>query len=62
MKNTELCVSICKYDPNFLNGQVCIGCFREQHEIINWHKMSIKEKKVAQEDIIKRKMKYEGKK
>jgi predicted Fe-S protein YdhL (DUF1289 family) len=62
MKNTELCVSICKYDPNFLNGQVCIGCFREQYEIINWHKMSTKEKKVAQEDIIKRKMKYEGKK
>jgi predicted Fe-S protein YdhL (DUF1289 family) len=41
---------------------VCIGCFREQHEIINWHKMSTKEKKVAQKDIIKRKMKYEGKK
>ena len=62
MKNTELCISICKYNPNFLNGQVCIGCFREQHEIRNWHKMSVSEKKVVEKDIFNRKIVYERKK
>ena len=38
------CVKICKYDDNFMNGMVCIGCFREQHEITNWLRMSEKEK------------------
>ena len=62
MKNTEFCVNICKYDPNFLNGQVCIGCFREQHEIRNWYKMSLKERQTVEKDIIARKMEYERKK
>ena len=39
------CVKICKYDDAFLNGMVCIGCFREQFEITNWIKMSENEKK-----------------
>jgi len=34
------CVKICKYDNNFMNGMVCIGCFREQYEISNWLKMT----------------------
>ena len=61
MKNTELCISICKYDLNFFEGQVCIGCFREQYEIRNWHKMSKEERKVTKEDILLRKMKYKNK-
>ena len=39
------CVKICKYDSSFLNGMVCIGCFREQYEITNWIKMTVNEKK-----------------
>ena len=62
MKNTELCISICKYNSNFLNGEVCIGCFREQHEIRNWHKMSNKERKAIEKDIYIRKIEYERKK
>ena len=53
------CVKICKYDDNFMNGMVCIGCFREQHEITNWLRMSEKEKKLAYIDIKNRKMEFE---
>jgi len=62
MKNTELCVSICKYNPNLFNGRVCVGCFREQHEIRNWHKMTEEERKVVKKDVIIRKMEYKRKK
>ena len=62
MKNTELCISICKYDRNFFEGQVCIGCFREQYEIRNWHKMSQEERKAAEKDIFIRKVEYKRKK
>ena len=62
MKNTELCISICKYDLNFFKGQVCIGCFREQYEIMNWHKMSQEERKTAEKDIFIRKVEYKRKK
>jgi len=53
------CVKICKYDDNFMNGIVCIGCFREQHEITNWLRMSEKEKQLAYIDIKNRKMEFE---
>jgi len=53
------CVKICKYDDNFMNGMVCIGCFREQHEITNWLRMSEKEKELAYIDIKNRKMEFE---
>ena len=62
MKNTELCISICKYNPNFLNGQVCIGCFREQHEIRNWYKMSERERQAVVKDVLIRKTEYNRKK
>ena len=62
MKNTELCISICKYDPHFLNGHVCIGCFREQYEIRNWHKMSKRERESIEYDVIIRKIEYERRK
>ena len=43
-ENTEYigspCVKICKYKKDFMDGNVCIGCFREQFEITNWVKMS----------------------
>ena len=54
------CVKICKYDDNFMNGMVCIGCFREQHEITNWLRMSEKEKELAYIDIKNRKMEFEN--
>jgi predicted Fe-S protein YdhL (DUF1289 family) len=52
------CVKICKYDDNFMNGMVCIGCFREQYEITNWLSMSEKERDLAYIDIRNRKRKY----
>jgi predicted Fe-S protein YdhL (DUF1289 family) len=30
------CVRICRYNADFFQGQVCIGCFREIWEISNW--------------------------
>lgn len=58
MKKIGSCESVCKYDNSFLNGQVCIGCFRELHEIKSWHKMSYKERKIAEKDILARKEEY----
>jgi len=49
------CVKICKYDSKFMDGMVCIGCFREQYEITNWLKLSSDEKKQALNDIEERK-------
>ena len=55
---TSPCVKICKYDSKFMNGMVCIGCFREQHEITNWLKLSPDEKRQALIDIEERKNKF----
>ena len=52
------CVKICKYDSKFMDGMVCIGCFREQYEITNWLKLSSDEKKQALIDIEERKTKF----
>ena len=52
------CIKICKYDVDFMNGMVCIGCFREQYEIANWLRMNEKERDLAYIDIRDRKRKY----
>ena len=53
-ENTEYigspCVKICKYKKDFMDGNVCIGCFREQFEITNWLRMSDEEKALALKD------------
>ena len=49
------CLKICKYDKAFLNGMVCIGCFREQLEITNWIKMAEEDKKKSLLDSKERK-------
>ena len=62
-KNNEIlspCVKICKYNNKFMDGMVCIGCFREQYEITNWLKMSAKEKKQVFIDIEERKTKFKS--
>ena len=46
------CVKICKYKKDFMDGNVCIGCFREQFEITNWVKMSNSEKQLVIKDTI----------
>ena len=52
------CVKICKYDSKFMDGMVCIGCFREQYEITNWLRFSADEKRKALIDIKERKTKF----
>ena len=52
------CVKICKYDVKFMDGMVCIGCFREQYEITNWLRLSPDEKRQALIDIEERKTKF----
>ena len=48
------CNRICRYNSHFFNGEVCIGCFRDSHEISNWASMSPTEKGYALEDAIDR--------
>ena len=38
------CTRICRYNANFYDGQVCIGCFRDTVEISTWSQMSHEEK------------------
>ena len=61
-ENTEYigspCVKICKYKKDFMDGNVCIGCFREQFEITNWVKMSNSEKLLVIEDTKERKKEF----
>lgn len=57
-KNFSPCVKVCKYDQNFMDEMVCIGCFRERSEITNWQKMTLNEKKVALIDIEERRKKF----
>ena len=61
-ENTEYtgspCVKICKYKKEFMDGNVCIGCFREQFEIANWVKMSNSEKQLVIEDTKERKKEF----
>ena len=52
------CVKICKYKKDFMEGNVCIGCFREQLEITNWVKMSNSEKQLVIEDTKERKKEF----
>ena len=51
-------VKICKYDQNFMNEMVCIGCFRERSEITNWTKMTLTEKEDALIDIEERRKEF----
>ncbi len=44
------CVKICRYNEAFMDGKVCIGCFRERFEITNWLRMSDEEKALALKD------------
>ena len=55
------CVKGCKYDKNFMDGMVCIGCFREQYEITSWTSMSTNQKKEVIEDSKERKIKFNRK-
>ena len=55
------CVKICKYDKNFMNGMVCIGCFREQFEITSWTSMSANQKKEVIENSKERRVKFNHK-
>ena len=57
-KNVSPCVKVCKYDQNFMDEMVCIGCFRERSEITNWQKMTLNEKKDALIDIEERRKKF----
>ena len=61
-ENTEYigspCVKICKYKKDFMDGNVCIGCFREQFEITNWLRMSDKEKALALKDVNERREEF----
>jgi glyoxylase I family protein len=41
------CTRICRYNADFYNGQVCIGCFREAYEIGRWNSMTASERSMA---------------
>lgn len=48
------CNRICRYNRSFYNGQVCIGCFREEYEIKMWQSMTAAEKSLTLLDQIDR--------
>ena len=48
------CNRICRYNNSFYDGQVCIGCFREEYEIKMWQSMTASEKSLTLLDQIER--------
>ena len=52
------CVKICKYNEAFMDGKVCIGCFREHFEITNCLRMSNEEKALALKDSNERREEF----
>jgi predicted Fe-S protein YdhL (DUF1289 family) len=48
------CVRICRYNSNFYDGAVCIGCFREAFEIGNWVSFGRQERRYALQDALER--------
>lgn len=48
------CVRICRYNQNFYDGQVCIGCFREAYDIGAWVSFDATERLYALEDALDR--------
>ena len=48
------CVRICRYNSNFYNRQVCIGCYREVYEIGTWQGMTKNQKSLTLLDCIER--------
>jgi predicted Fe-S protein YdhL (DUF1289 family) len=54
------CIRICRYNPAFYGGRVCIGCFRETYEIGNWQSMTAREKSLTLMDAIDRRTNNEN--
>jgi predicted Fe-S protein YdhL (DUF1289 family) len=48
------CVRICRYNADFFDGAVCIGCFREAYEIQTWASSSTPERIFTLEDAMDR--------
>lgn len=48
------CTRICRYNADFFQGQVCIGCYREAFEIGTWASMSSTEKYMGLLDAMDR--------
>lgn len=48
------CVRICRYNKNFYDGQVCIGCFRDAFDIGEWVSFDNTERLYALEDALDR--------
>lgn len=48
------CTRICRYNGNCYDGKVCIGCFRDTHDIAQWSSMSPAEKMFSLEDAADR--------
>ena len=48
------CTRICRYNADCYDGKVCIGCFRDTHDIAHWSSMSPLEKRFSLEDAADR--------
>ena len=53
------CIDICSYSPDLSEEEnLCIGCYRNKEELINWWKWDACRKLRALDDIKKRKQLY----
>ena len=48
------CTRICRYNSDFYDGLVCIGCFRDSYDIRHWSHLSEIEKSYALDDAVDR--------
>uniref|UniRef100_A0A6S8SVQ4 Fe2OG dioxygenase domain-containing protein n=1 Tax=Chaetoceros debilis TaxID=122233 RepID=A0A6S8SVQ4_9STRA len=54
------CNRICRYNSNYYDGKVCIGCHRDEHDIAAWVSLSPKEKNYALMDAADRSVNGNG--
>ena len=51
------CIDICSYSPDLAEEEnLCIGCYRNKEELINWWRWDVPRKLQALEDIDRRKL------
>ena len=48
------CIDVCSYSSDLSEEELCIGCFRNKEELINWWRWDAPRKLQALEDIKKR--------
>lgn len=54
------CNRICRFNKDFYEGQVCIGCFRTVDEMRTWESLDARARSWTEEDMAERRAEFDG--